>query len=138
MAGKLYQYSRNVLAIVGLFSILAVGAYFAVDSFFRGWGEKTTFKTATSPDSSAKATLYKIDVGAAEATRTYVALSNPQVDGTKKGDIVLTLTNLQKDASQVGLTWEANRLLVISYPSGGQVEYAASRIRGITIELVAD
>jgi hypothetical protein len=138
MAGKLYQYSRNVLTLVGLFSILAAGACFAVDSFFRGWEEKTVFKTATSPDLSSKATLYQIDVGAAGATRTYVALSNPQVDGTKKGNIVLTLTNLQKDASQIGLVWEANRLLVISYPGGGQVEYAVSRIRGITIELVAN
>jgi hypothetical protein len=136
MAGKLYRYSRNVLGAVGLFSILAAGAYLAVDSFFSGWGEKTVLKTATSPDSSAKATLYQIDVGAAGATRTYVALSTPQVDGTKKGNIVLTLTNLQKDASQIGLAWEANRLLVITYPGGGQVEYAVSKIRGITIELV--
>jgi hypothetical protein len=105
---------------------------------FQWMGEKTVFKTATSPDSSAKATLYQVDVGAAGATRTYVALSNPQVDGTKKGNIVLTLTNLQKNADQIGLAWEANRLLVITYPGGGQVEYAVSKIRGITIELVVD
>lgn len=115
MAG-ICRYSRNVLAVVGLLSILAAGTYFAVDSFFSGRGEKTVFRTATSPDSSTKATLYQIDVGAAGATRTYVALSNPQVDGTKKGDIVVTLTNLQRDASQIGLAWQANRLLVISYP----------------------
>jgi hypothetical protein len=138
MTGRLYRYSRNVLAAVGLFSILASGAYLVVDSFLSGWGEKTVLKTATSPDSSAKATLYQIDVGATGATRTYVALSNPQVDGTKKGNIVLTLTNLQKDAGQVGLAWEANRLLVITYPGGGRVEYAVSTIRGITIELVAN
>lgn len=138
MAGNSYRYSRNVLAVVGLLSILEAGAYFAVDSFFSGWGEKTVFKTATSPDSPAKATLYQIDVGAAGATRTYVALSNPHVDGTKKGNIVLTLTNLQKDASQIGLAWEANRLLVITYPGGCQVEYAVSKIRGITIELVVN
>ena len=138
MAGKLYRYSRNVLALVGIFSILAAGAYLTVDSFFSGWGEKTVLKTLTSPDSSAKATLYQIDPGAAGARRTYVALSNPTVDGTKKGTIVLTLTNLQQDASQIGLTWEAKRLLVIIYPGGGQVEYAVSKIRGITIEFVAN
>ena len=138
MAGRLYRYSRNMLAMVGLFSILTAGAYLAVGWFFSGWGGKTELKTATSPDSSAKATLYQIDVGAAGATRTYVALSSSQVDGTKQGDVVHTLTNLQKEASQIGLSWEANRLLVISYPGGGQVEYAVSKIRGITIELVAD
>lgn len=138
MAGKLYRRSRDILAVIGLLSILAVGAYLAIDSFLSGWGEKTVLKIVTSPDSSAKATLYQVDAGAAGATRTYLAVSNPQVDGTRKGNVILTLSNLQKDASQIGLVWEANRLLAITYPAGGQVEYAVSRIRGITIKLVAD
>jgi hypothetical protein len=125
MAGKFYRYLKNVLAVAGLFSILAVGAYFASDSFFSGWGEKTFLKTATSPDSSAKATLYQVDFGAA-------------ADGSKKGNVVLTLVNLQKDANQISLVWEANRLPVITYPAGGQVEYAVSKIQGITIEVAAD
>jgi len=138
MAGKFYRYLKNVLAVAGLFSILAVGAYFASDSFFSGWGEKTFLKTATSPDSSAKATLYQVDFGAAASKRVSVALSNPRADGSKKGNVVLTLVNLQKDANQISLVWEANRLPVITYPAGGQVEYAVSKIQGITIEVAAD
>lgn len=136
MAKKI-RYLVNGLAFVGLLSILAAGAYLAIDSFFSGWGVKTVFKTATSPDSKAKATLYQVDAGAAAATRTYVALSNPQVDGPRNGFVVLTLVNLYENARQVDLAWQANRLLVITYPAGAQVEYAVSKTRGITIELVA-
>jgi hypothetical protein len=70
MAGKLYRYSRNTLAVIGVLAILAARAYFALDSFFRGWGAKTVFKTATAADSSVKVTLYQIDVGAVGTTRT--------------------------------------------------------------------
>jgi hypothetical protein len=91
MNGKLYRYSRNVLAVVGLIAILAAGACFAIGSFFTGWGAKTLLKMAAAADSSVKATLYQIDVGAAGATRTYVALSNAAVDGSERGNVVLTL-----------------------------------------------
>jgi hypothetical protein len=138
MDGKLWRFSRNGLAIVGLFSILAAGAYFAIEALFSGWGEKTVFKTATSPDSSAKATLYQVDAGAAAATRTYVALSNPRVDGSKKGDVVLSLLNLEEDANRIDMRWKANRLLVITYPAQASVEYSVSKTRGIIVELMAE
>ncbi len=136
MVGKI-RYLVNGLAAVGLLSILAVGTYLAVDSFFSGWGVKTVFKTATSSDSKAKAAVYQVNVGAAGATRTYVALSNPQVDGSRKGDVVLTLVDLQENARQIDVVWQANRLLVITYPVGDRIEFAVSKTRGITIELAA-
>jgi hypothetical protein len=119
-------------------AILSGGAYLAVDSFFRGWGAKIVFRSAAAPDSSAKATLYQIDAGAAGATRTYVALSNAAVDGSERGNVVLTLLHLEKDAGQVTLTWKTNRVLVITYPASGEIEYAVSKTRGIVIETAAN
>ena len=59
MDGKLYRYSRNALAVVGLLAILAAEAYFALDSFSRGRGAKTVLKAPTAADSSVKATFYQ-------------------------------------------------------------------------------
>jgi hypothetical protein len=90
MDGKLYRCSRNALAVVGLLAILAAEAYFALDSFSRGRGAKTALKAATAVDSSVKATFYQIDVGAVGATRIYMAFSHATVDGSERGEAVLT------------------------------------------------
>src|SRR5882762_2066347 len=90
MDGNLYRYSRNALPVVDLLAILAAGAYFALDSFFRERGANTVLKAATAADSPVRATLYQIDVGAVGGTRTYLAFSHATVDGSERGEVVLT------------------------------------------------
>jgi hypothetical protein len=62
----------------------------SLDSFSRGRGAKTALKAATAADSSVTATFYQIDVGAVGATRIYMALSHTTVDGSERGEAVLT------------------------------------------------
>ena len=99
-------------------------------------GVKTVFKTATNEDSSAKATLYQIDAGAMAATRTYVALSNANVDGSERGDEVLSLLHFGEDGREINLEWKTPRVVVVTFPARGEIEYEVAKTRGIVIECV--
>lgn len=68
------------------------------------------------------------------ATRTYVALSNANVDGSERGDDVLTLLHFGEDGRNINLEWKTTRLLVVTFPARGEVEYAVSKTRGIVIQ----
>lgn len=134
--GKAFGYVRNSLAVIGLVAIVGLVAVVGMGWMGRGLGVKTVFKTATNQDGSAKATLYQIDVGAMAATRTYVALSNSNVDGSERGDDVLTLLNFEEDGREINLEWKTPRLLVVTFPARGEIEHAVSNVRGIVIECV--
>jgi len=56
----------------------------------------------------------------------------------RKGDVVLSLLNLEEDANRIDMRWKANRLLVITYPAQASVEYSVSKTRGIIVELMAE
>jgi hypothetical protein len=132
------KYIRNFLVAAGMLALLASGFFVAVDWgprwFIRSMQEKTPLQELINGDGSAKATLYRIDSGAAAATRTYVTLSNAKVDGSKEGFVVLSLLRAE-GAGRPALEWKADRLLVIHYPAQAEVEYSVSKTRGITVEL---
>jgi hypothetical protein len=135
---KTFSYSRNVFAIIGVLGVLGFGVAFGLNSILKGIGAKTIFKAVSKADGSAKATLYQIDAGAMAATRTYVALSNAAVDGSERGDGVLTFLHLEEtDGDEISLEWKTNRLLVVTYPARAEIEFAVSKTRGITIQPVS-
>ena len=135
---KVFTYSRNGFAVIGLLAVLALGATFSLDWIFKGIGVKTVFKAVPNADNSAKATLYQIDAGAMAATRTYVALSNAKVEGSERGNDVLTFLHLEKDnGGEISLEWKTNRLLVVTYPARAEIEFSVSKTRGIVIQPVS-
>jgi len=132
--GKAFGYARNILAGIGVLSVVALLLIVGLSWIQKGLGVKTVFKAVANGDGSAKATIYQIDLGAMAATRTYVALSNAKVDGSEHGDDVLTFLHLGEDARDISLDWKTNRLLVITYPPGAEIEFAVSKTRGIVIQ----
>jgi hypothetical protein len=125
--------------VLGLVALLG-SACFLAERWSSDWftrGDKTIQQVLVTSDGSAKATLYRIDFGAAAATRTYVALSSPKVDGSTKGFVVLTLLHCESPG-RPALEWKADRLLVVHYPGQAEVEYGVSKTRGITIELAPE
>lgn len=129
------RYARNGLAVVGLLAIVVLTYAVAADRFWSSFAQKTVLQELVNSDGSAKATLYRVDAGASAATRTYVALSNAKVDGSKKGNVVLTLLGAE-NSGRTNLEWKADRLLIVHSP--GDVEYFVTKTRGITIEVVPD
>jgi hypothetical protein len=128
------KWLRNGLALIGALSILGV-------VFLLAWNrlpslcETSIIKTASTDDKSVKATVYRRECGAMAATRTFVALSNEKVDGSKDGDTVLTLLGDQVGSSNLEIRWSDNRHLTVAYPSAANVEYAVAKTRGVTMEL---
>ena len=118
---KAFNYSRNVFAAVGLLAVLGCGVAFGLGWILKGIGAKTVFNAVSNADGSPKATLYQVDAGAMAATRTYVALSNAKVDGSERGDDVLTFLHLAEEAgSDISMEWKTSRLLVVTYPARGR------------------
>jgi hypothetical protein len=70
------------------------------------------------------------------ATRTYVALSNANVDGSERGDDILILLNFERDGREINLEWKTPGLLVVTFPARGEIEYEVAKTRGIVIECV--
>lgn len=67
-------HSHNSLAVLGLLALLGATSFLA-ERCFSDWftrGDKTIQQALVNSDGSAKATLYRIDFGAAAATRTYI------------------------------------------------------------------
>ena len=127
------RWARNVLAVVGALAVVTVVAWLLIDFVARkGLCQQTLGNTASVSDT--KASVYQFDCGAMGATRTYVMLSNPSVDGWKSGDSVLVLLG-QFSPLAVQLRWETNRRLKIAFPTKADVEFAVAKTRGITIEL---
>ena len=126
-------WTRNVLAVVGALAIVAVVGWFLLDFVGRkGLCQETVGNTASV--SGTKASVFQFDCGAMGATRTYVMLSNPSVDGWKSGDSVLVLLRLYSPL-EIQLKCETNRRLKIAFPAKADVEFAVAKTRGITIEL---
>jgi hypothetical protein len=121
--------------VVGLLAIVGLAYLAAADWFFGSFAKKTVLQELVSSDGYTKATLYRVDSGAAAATRTYVALSNTRVDGSEKGNVILTVLGAE-NSGRTSLEWKSARLLIVHSP--GDVEYFVTKTRGITIELVAD
>jgi hypothetical protein len=124
---------RNMLAVIGVIAIVAVVAL-GVLKFLDNYGlcEKRIGQTAAVSD--VKASVFQFDCGAIAATRTYVTLSNPGVDGWNRGDVVLTLLRLETTGS-VELGWKDNRHLRIAYPASAQIGYSVTKIHGVEVEL---
>jgi hypothetical protein len=129
------RHGRNVLAVVGLLGILGLAYVATVDWVFGSLSEKSVLQEVVNSEGSAKATLYRVDAGASAATRTYVALSNAKVDGSKKGNVILTLLHTE-NSGRTSLEWKSDRLLIVHSPE--DVEYFVTKTRGITIEIVPD
>ena len=122
---------------MGVLAIFALLALYRLHLFENGFCETTVVKSLTTQDHSVKATVYRREWGAAARTRTLVALSNAKVDGTKKGEVILTLSRLSEDASAIRLDWQTNRKLQVMYLKGADVEYSVSRTHGVEIEYMA-
>lgn len=128
---------KTLLAAIGALAILALLGLYAWHFFEDGFCETTVVKSLTTQDQSVKATVYRRDCGAAGRTRTVIALSNAKVDGTKKGEVVLTLSRLSEDASAIRLEWQTSRKLQVTYLKGAEVEYSVTKTHGVEIEYVA-
>jgi len=128
---------KTLFAAIGVLAILALLALYGWHLFEIGFCETTVVKSLTTQGQSVKATVYRRECGAAARTRTVVALSNAKVDGTKKGEVILTLTGLSEDASAVRLDWQTNRKLQVMYLKGAEVEYSVTKTHGVEIEFVA-
>ncbi len=100
-------------------------------TYFPSLCETAVLKTSIADDRSVKATVYTKECGAAGATRTFVALSSEKVDGSKNGEIVVTLVG----ATTVDVNWVHVRHLLVEYSEGTKIEYAVTKTRGITVEL---
>jgi hypothetical protein len=122
---------------MGILAIFALLALYGLHLFENGFCETTVVKSLTTQDQSVKATVYRREWGAAARTRTLVALSNAKVDGTKKGEVILTLSRLSEDASAIRLDWQTNRKLQGMYLKGADVEYSVTRTHGVEIEYMA-
>ena len=120
---------------MGLLGILGLAYVATVDWVFGSLSEKSVLQEVVNSEGSAKATLYRVDAGASAATRTYVALSNAKVDGSKKGNVILTLLHTE-NSGRTSLEWKSDRLLIVHSPE--DVEYFVTKTRGITIEIVPD
>jgi hypothetical protein len=125
---------KTVFAVIGIVAILALIVLFGRHFFQDGSCETTAVKTLTTQDQSVKATAFRRDCGASARTRTLVALSNPNVDGVKDGEVVLTLSGVSDDASIIRLEWQTNRKQQITYPKGATVEYAVTKTHGVEID----
>jgi hypothetical protein len=125
---------KTLFAAIGALAILALLALYGWHLFENGFCETTVVNSLATQDQSVKATVYRRECGAAARTRTVVALSNAKVDGTKKGEVILTLTG---DASAVRLDWQTNRKLQVMYLKGAEVEYSVTKTHGVEIEYVA-
>jgi hypothetical protein len=128
---------KTLLAVVGVLAILALLGLYVWHLFGDGFCETTVVKSLISQDQSVKATVYRRECGAAARTRTFIALSNANVDGAKKGEIILTLSRLSEDASAIRLDWQTNRKLQVMYLKGAEVEYSVTKTHGVEIEYVA-
>src|SRR6266403_3628104 len=128
---------KTLLAVVGVLAILALLGLYGWHLFENGFCETTVIKGLSSQDQSVRATVYRRDCGAAARTRTFIALSNAKVDGTKKGEIILTLSRLSEDASAIRLDWQTNRKLQVMYMKGAEVEYSVTKTHGVEIEYEA-
>ncbi len=126
---------KTLFAGIGVLAILALLELYGWHLFENGFCETTVVKSLTKQ--SVKATVYRRECGAAARTRTVVALSNAKVDGTKKGEVILTLTGLSEDASAVRLDWQTNRKLQVMYLKGAEVEYSVTKTHGVEIDYVA-
>jgi hypothetical protein len=128
---------KTLLAVIGALAILALLGLCGWHLFEDGFCETIVVKSLTTPDQSVKATVYRRECGAAARTRTFIALSNAKVDGTRKGEIILTLSRLSEDASAIRLDWQTSRKLQVMYLKGAEVEYSVTRTHGVEIEYVA-
>jgi hypothetical protein len=128
---------KSLFAAIGVLAILTLLALYSRHLFENGSCETTVVKSMTTQDQSVKATVYRRECGAAAQTRTFVALSDAKVDGTKKGEVILILTGLSEGASTVTLDWQTNRKLQVIYLEGAEVEYSVTKTNGIEIEYVA-
>ena len=128
---------KTMLAVIGALAILALLGLYGWHLFEDGFCETIVVKSLTTQDQSVKATVYRREWGAAARTRTLVALSNAKVDGTKKGEVILTLSRLSEDASAIRLDWQTNRKLQVMYLKGADVEYSVTRTHGVEIEYMA-
>jgi hypothetical protein len=61
--GKAFDYARNILAGIGVLSVVALLLIVGLSWIQKGLGVKTVFKAVANEDGSAKATIYQIDVG---------------------------------------------------------------------------
>jgi hypothetical protein len=125
---------KTLLAAIGVLAILAVLAGYGVYIFDKGFCETVALKSLSTPDQSIKSTAYWNECGAAARTRTVVALSNAKVDGTKKGEVILTLSGLSEDPAAIQLEWQTNRKLRVTYPMRAVVEYSVTKTHGVEIE----
>jgi hypothetical protein len=127
------NWTRNVLAAVGALALVALALFFVIDFVGNhGLCEKSYGNTASVSD--AKASVYQFDCGAMGATRTYVMLSNPAVEGWKNGDSVLVLLGVG-NPKNVEVSWKGNRRLHVAFPGNAEIEFAVAKTRGISIEL---
>lgn len=123
----------NAFAGIGVAAVLVAigwGALHFID--WKGTCEKRIGPMASTSDS--KASVYQFDCGAMAATRTYVTLSSPSVDGWKEGDQILVLVHLET-LNGVDIQWKSQRLLHVSFPASAEVEYFVGKSHGIVIEL---
>jgi hypothetical protein len=125
---------KTLLAAIGVLAILAVLARYGVYIFDKGFCETVVLKSLSTPDQSIKSAAYRNECGAAARTRTVVALSNAKVDGTKKGEVILTLSGLSEDPAAIQLEWQTNRKLRVTYPMRAVVEYSVTKTYGVEIE----
>jgi hypothetical protein len=124
---------RNVLAAIGALAIVALLGLLVFRFVLPEICETTVIRTVTTDDQSVKATIYKRECGAMAATRVLVALSNSKVDGSKDGDVILTLVHVD-DPSKTQLTWTTSRQLTVTYPASSEVEYSVTKTRGVLVE----
>ncbi|HWR16935.1 MAG TPA: hypothetical protein VN577_19055 [Terriglobales bacterium] len=125
------SWAWNGLAVFGLLALVYLGGNFLVDRFTRGFCDITVDHTTTNADSTAKATLFRTECGAAAADRVHVVLSNAKVDGVKDGFEVLTLVNA---SGPIEANWIGPRTLGVTY-AAGEIEYQVLKTRGVTIQL---
>jgi hypothetical protein len=122
---------------IGVLAVLSLLALYVLYIFDNGFCETVVIKSLCTPDQSVKSTVYRNECGAAARTRALVALSNAKVDGTKKGDVILTLSGLSEDPSAIRLEWQTNRKLQVMYLRDAVVEYSVTRTHGVDIDYVA-
>jgi hypothetical protein len=125
----------NGLAVFGFATLIYLGAQKIANPTFGFLCDVSVLDTSINSDSTAKATIFKTECGAAAADRIHVALSNAEVDGTKQGFEVATLLNIHGGMT---MKWTTPRTLVVSYPASGEVEYQVVKTRGITVQVNAE
>jgi hypothetical protein len=128
---------KTVFAAIGVLAVLSILALYCWYVFDNGFCKTVVIKSLSTPDQSVKSTVYRKECGAAARTRTLVVLSDAKVDGTKKGEVILTLSRFSEDPSAIRLEWQTNRKLQILYLNGAVVEYAVTKTHGVEIEYVA-